>query len=112
MHATILIVKNEPGIRDMIRFALEQKQFQALTAESVNAATDIFQATNIDAILVDWMLPGANGIHLIKQLRKNASTSQLPIIMITAKTDDTDISQGLDEGADDYITKPFIRPGN
>ena len=107
MQATILIVEDEPGIRDMIRFALEQNQFQVVTAASVNAATEVLLEASIDAALVDWMLPGANGIELIKQLRKNASTSQLPIIMITAKTDDANISQGLDAGADDYITKPF-----
>lgn len=107
MDPTILIVEDEAGIRDMIRFALEQKQFQVISAASVYAATEILKDSHIDAALVDWMLPGASGIQLIRQLRKNESTSQLPIIMITAKTDEADISQGLDAGADDYITKPF-----
>ncbi len=107
MQATILIVEDEPGIRDMIRLALEQKQFQVVTADSTVTAHEMLKTTHIDAALVDWMLPGANGIQLIKQLRKNEATSMLPIVMITAKTDDADISQGLDAGADDYITKPF-----
>ncbi len=107
MQTSILIVEDEPGIRDMIRFALEQKQFHVVTADSVSTASDILRDASIDAALIDWMLPGASGIHLIKQLRKNESTAQLPIIMITAKTDEADISQGLDAGADDYITKPF-----
>jgi len=107
----VLVVEDESAIRDMIRFALEQHQFQVITAESVHAATDILQDNSthspINAALVDWMLPGASGLQLIKQLRKNESTRLLPIIMITAKTDEDDISEGLDAGADDYITKPF-----
>ena len=107
VQSRILIVEDEQGIRDMIRFALEQQDFHVIATESVSAANKQLQEDQIDLALVDWMLPGASGIQLIKQLRKNESTRMMPIIMITARSEDSDISEGLDAGADDYITKPF-----
>lgn len=107
MQSRIMIVEDEQGIRDMITFTLEQKDFQALAAESVHEAKKILEDEQVDLALVDWMLPGTSGLQLIRQLRKNESTRLLPVIMITARTEESDISEGLDAGADDYITKPF-----
>ncbi len=107
MQPRIMIVEDEQGIRDMITFTLEQKDFHVLAAESVHEAKKILEDEQIDLALVDWMLPGTSGLQLIRQLRKNESTRLLPVIMITARTEESDISEGLDAGADDYITKPF-----
>ena len=107
MQQRIMVVEDEQGIRDMIRFALEQKDFHVLPTQSVNEANQLLQEDHVDLALVDWMLPGASGLQLIRQLRKNESTRFMPVIMITARTEEADISEGLDAGADDYITKPF-----
>jgi len=107
MPIHILIVEDEPAIAEMIRMSLEREDFRASLAEDVPAAKEIVANDPIDLALVDWMLPGATGIELIRYLRKDDTTGQLPIIMLTAKTEERDITSGLDAGADDYLTKPF-----
>jgi two-component system phosphate regulon response regulator PhoB len=105
--ATILIVDDEPDIREMIRFALEASGLQTIEAGTAGeAARAILQGTP-DLILLDWMLPGRSGLELAKQLKQAPDTEHLPIIMLTARTEERDLVKGLGAGADDYITKPF-----
>ena len=103
----ILIVEDEPAIGEMIRMSLERDGFRASLVEDVPAAKEVIASDPIDMALVDWMLPGASGIELVRYIRKDDITSQLPIIMLTAKGEEADITTGLDAGADDYLTKPF-----
>jgi len=107
MNATILAVEDEPAIRDMIRFALERDGYTFLGVETAQEAREYLADQSIDLALIDWMLPGGSGIELVRGMRKDDVHRSLPIIMLTARTDEHDISAGLDAGADDYVTKPF-----
>ena len=103
----ILIVDDEPPIREVIRFALEAADFQALEAGHADEARNQIIAENPDLILLDVMLPGRSGLELARQLKQNPKTRELPIIMLTARSEEQDKVSGLEIGADDYITKPF-----
>ncbi len=103
----ILIVDDEPPIREVIRFALEAADFQTLEAGHANEAMKQITAENPDLILLDLMLPGRSGVEFARQVKQNPRTRDIPIIMLTAKSQEQDKVKGLDVGADDYITKPF-----
>jgi len=105
--AQILVVEDESSIRDMLRYAMERDGHTVHAAGSVAAARALLADHSIDLALVDWMLPGGSGLEFVRALRKNEITSSLPVIMLTARTDEHDITAGLDAGADDYVTKPF-----
>ncbi|MEP5765667.1 MAG: phosphate regulon transcriptional regulator PhoB [Halieaceae bacterium] len=104
---TVLIVDDEFAIRDMLRMALEIAEFNCLEADNIQSAYRIVVDQRPDIILLDWMLPGGSGIELLRRLKRDDSTRELPVIMLTAKTSEDNVIQGLDVGADDYITKPF-----
>ncbi len=103
----VLLVEDEAAIREMLLFSLERAGFELIVASEVTAAKKCIQNQLPDIILLDWMLPGVSGIDFAKVLRKDENTSQVPIIMITARTEEHDMIQALEVGADDYITKPF-----
>ena len=103
----ILIVDDETPIREVIRFALEVAEFQVLEAAHASEARSKIATGHPDLILLDLMLPGRSGLELAQELKQNIKTRTLPIIMLTAKTQERDKVAGLDIGADDYITKPF-----
>lgn len=100
-------MEDEAAIRDMIRFALERDGHTMIGAESAQEARHILADKPIDLALVDWMLPGGSGLELVRGMRKDELYRNLPVIMLTARTDEHDITTGLDAGADDYVTKPF-----
>ena len=103
----ILVVDDEPDLRDMLRFALETEGFEILEAADTQKAYWLITDQDPDLVLLDWMLPGGSGIELLSRLKKEEATQSLPVIMVTAKAREEDIIQGLDMGAHDYITKPF-----
>ncbi len=105
--ATVLIVDDEPDIREVIRMALESVDFDVLEAGHAEEARQILASDQPDLLLLDWMLPGRSGLELAQQLKQNPKSRQLPIIMVSAKGEEEDRVKGLDTGADDYITKPF-----
>lgn len=107
ISAHILIVEDEPEIRSMLQLALKKHGHTVTEAESSEQARIHLNDPSIELALVDWMLPGGSGIELVRSLRKHDSFKQLPIIMVTARTDDEQIAAGLDAGADDYVSKPF-----
>jgi two-component system phosphate regulon response regulator PhoB len=104
---TILIIEDEAPIRDMIRFALESADFDVMEAENTKEAERLIAQRIPDLILLDWMLPGENGIQFTKKAKSNFSTENIPIILLTAKAEEESKIKGLETGADDYITKPF-----
>ena len=104
---TVLIVDDEFAIRDMLRMALEISEFNCLEAENIQDAYQVIVDDRPDIVLLDWMLPGGSGLELLRRLKRNDATKDLPVIMLTAKTTEDNVIQGLDVGADDYITKPF-----
>lgn len=104
---TILIVDDETPIRDMLRVALEMADYNCLEADNAQLAHGLAVDKKPDLILLDWMLPGTSGIELARRLKRDEVTSEIPIIMLTAKGEEDNKVQGLEVGADDYITKPF-----
>lgn len=105
--ANILIVDDEEAIREMISVSLELAGFHWMEAENGQMAHSIIVDERPDLILLDWMLPGVSGIELARRLKRDEATSEIPVIMLTAKSEEDNKIQGLDAGADDYITKPF-----
>ena len=103
----ILVVEDEPAIAELIAVNLRHGGFEPVVAyDSVTAQREL-DAVLPDAILLDWMLPGQSGIALARHWRKQARTKSIPILMLTARSDELEKVAGLDAGADDYITKPF-----
>jgi len=104
---TVLLVEDEAPIRDMIAVELEMADYRVLEADNVQDAHAMVVDHCPDLVLLDWMLPGASGIELARRLKRDTATAELPIIMLTAKSEEDNKIQGLEAGADDYITKPF-----
>ena len=103
----ILIVEDEPAIAELISLNLRHDGHEVRLAESSQMAQAAVDAALPDLVILDWMLPGESGIQLAQRWRRDARTRELPIVMLTARSDDRDVVQGLDAGADDYLTKPF-----
>jgi two-component system phosphate regulon response regulator PhoB len=103
----ILIVEDEPAIAELIAVNLRHNGLTPVWAENGEAAQREIDTVLPDAILLDWMLPGASGVQLARRWRADARTRAIPILMLTARGDEPDKIAGLDAGADDYITKPF-----
>ncbi len=106
MNETILVVEDERAIREMIALFLMQNNYHVLEAEDYQSAVSKL-AEKPKLILLDWMLPGCSGIQFIQYLKKQEETAKIPIIMLTARSAEEDCITCLNEGADDYITKPF-----
>ncbi len=103
----ILVVEDEQPIRDLISFGLRRAGFQVAIAEHSQGALASIGDRRPDLILVDWMLPDMSGLELTRQLRRDANTRDIPIMMLTARAEEADKIAGLEGGADDYVTKPF-----
>ncbi|ENM3887514.1 phosphate regulon transcriptional regulator PhoB [Vibrio cholerae] len=107
MSRRILVVEDEAPIREMLCFVLEQKGYQAVEAEDYDSAMSELAEPFPDLVLLDWMLPGGSGINLIKHMKREEMTRNIPVVMLTARGEEEDKVRGLEVGADDYITKPF-----
>lgn len=103
----ILIVDDEAPIREMLATTLEMSDYECVEAENTQQAQSLMLDSMPDLLLLDWMLPGTSGIEFARRLKKDELTAELPIIMLTAKGEESNKIQGLESGADDYITKPF-----
>ena len=104
---TILVVDDEPGIVTIVRDYLDRAGFRVLTAGDGETALRLARTERPSLVLLDLMLPGLDGLDVTRALRQDPSTNGLPLIMLTARVDETDRVAGLELGADDYITKPF-----
>lgn len=107
MHKRILVVEDEASIREMVAFALRKADMEVIQAADARAALVAISDTPPDLILLDWMLPGMSGLELARRLRQERRDVQIPIIMLTARGEETDRVSGLDSGVDDYVVKPF-----
>ena len=105
--STIVVVEDEEDIYEVVRYNLEKEGFHVHGAFSGEIAQQIIKVHQPDLVLLDLMLPGISGLDLCRKLKQQDDTRQIPIIMVTAKTEDSDIVAGLELGAEDYITKPF-----
>ena len=107
MAHKILIVEDEPEIRELLSFALSREGYDVLEAETAEAALLKMDSRMPDLAVVDWMLPGMDGVELARRIRRDEVGSDLPIIMLTARGDEPDKLKSFASGVDDYITKPF-----
>lgn len=107
MPANILVVEDEPAIQELLALNITQAGHNAIRALSAEIAQDLMRETIPDLILLDWMLPGMNGLDFARKLKADALTKNIPIIMLTARGEEYDKVRGLELGADDYVTKPF-----
>lgn len=103
----ILIVDDESPIRELIRFNIEKAGFTSVQAENASQAISLARSETPGLIILDLMLPDMSGLDVCRVLKSDSSTKHIPVIMVTAKTEDSDIVTGLELGADDYVTKPF-----
>jgi DNA-binding response OmpR family regulator len=103
----ILVVDDEKDLVDLITYNLQRNGFDILAAYNGNDALEIAQRELPDLIILDLMLPGTDGTEVARRLKADSRTAQIPIIMLTAKSEETDVIVGLTLGADDYVTKPF-----
>ena len=104
---TILVVEDEKDLADLIAYNLKRSGYDVVTAEDGNTALEIAARQSPDLVLLDLMIPGIDGSAVARRLRADPETSHIPIIMVTAKGEETDVIVGLTLGADDYVTKPF-----
>ena len=107
MVATVLVVEDEPAIQELIGINLKQAGHRVLSALNAEDAQRLLHNTLPDLVLLDWMLPGMSGIEFAKRLKSDTYSKSIPIIMLTARGEESDKVKGLDTGADDYVTKPF-----
>ncbi|HMA31191.1 MAG TPA: phosphate regulon transcriptional regulator PhoB [Casimicrobiaceae bacterium] len=107
MMPTILVVEDEPAIVELLKVNLADAGYGVKTAADAEAAQAVLKEALPDLVLLDWMLPGQSGLALAKELRGNARTRELPIIMVTARSGESDKVAGLEAWVDDYVTKPF-----
>jgi two-component system phosphate regulon response regulator PhoB len=103
----ILLIEDEAAIREMTAMALERAGYQVSEAVDASQAERLLSDGVPDLILLDWMLPGSSGIELARRFRREEYTREVPIIMLTARSEEDDRIRGLESGADDYVTKPF-----
>ncbi len=103
----VLIVEDEPAQVEMLRYNLKSQNYEVVVATDGEAGVEKARDELPDVILLDWMLPRLSGIEACRQIRRMAATRQIPIIMLTARSEERDRVRGLDIGADDYISKPY-----
>jgi two-component system phosphate regulon response regulator PhoB len=104
---TILVVEDEPAIMELLQVNLVDAGYDVRAASDAETAQTMLNEALPDLLLLDWMLPGQSGLAFAKQLRTEARTKELPVIMVTARTDEADRVAGLEAWVDDYVTKPF-----
>src|SRR5215813_3705077 len=103
----VLVVEDEAALATMLRYNLEKQGYRVEEAADGQEALTRIAETQPDLVLLDWMLPQMSGLEVCRQLRRRSATRDLPVIMVTARTEDQDAVRGLNTGADDYIAKPF-----
>lgn len=103
----ILLVEDEKPIREMVFFALDGDEYEIVEAVDGRQASEYLNTNMPDLILMDWMLPDVSGLELVRRIKRDELLSSIPVIMLTAKAEEHNKIDGLDAGADDYMTKPF-----
>ena len=104
---TVLVVEDDPDIRELLKFTLERAGLKVVEAESGEDALTFLDGPQPSVAIIDWMLPGINGVELTRRLREDPLTSAMPLIMLTARGEEADKLKSFDSGIDDYLTKPF-----
>ena len=103
----VLLIEDELAQREMLRYNLEAEGFRVVQAKNGEEALVLLAEENPDLVLLDWMLPGLSGIEVCRQIKARPGTRAIPVIMISARTEEVDRVRGLETGADDYVVKPY-----
>jgi two-component system phosphate regulon response regulator PhoB len=103
----VLIVEDELDQQELLRFNFKREGFEVTAADDGPKALELARRAPPDAVVLDLMLPGMDGVDVCRTLRSESATAAVPVVMLTAKTEDADVVAGLDAGADDYVTKPY-----
>ena len=106
-HKHVLVVEDDIDIREMLAFSLEKAGYAVVQTEDAELALEKLGTLLPDIMLVDWMLPGMNGPDFVRRIRRDDLTKNIPVIMLTARSEESDVLQGFDTGVDDFLTKPF-----
>ncbi len=106
-HPQVLVVEDEPAQREVLAYNLEAEGYGVSKAETGDDALMLVDETEPDVIILDWMLPGISGIEICRRLKSNQETRKIPVIMLTARSEEADRVRGLETGADDYVVKPY-----
>ena len=104
---SVLVVEDEPAQREVLAYNLEAEGFRVAMAESGDEALVLFEEAAPDIVVLDWMLPGVSGIEICRRLKMNPASRNVPIIMLSARSEEVDRVRGLETGADDYVVKPY-----
>jgi DNA-binding response OmpR family regulator len=104
----ILVVDDEPHIREVLEYSLKLEGFQVYTAPDGRTGLELARKEEPDLVLLDWMMPEMNGLQVLSELKRDDKTKDIPVFMLTAKSMLLEVGRALYEGADDYITKPFL----
>lgn len=103
----VLVVEDEPAQREVLAYNLEAEGYDVAKAETGDDALMLIDEVRPDVIILDWMLPGVSGIEICRRLKTRAETRAIPVIMLTARSEEADRVRGLETGADDYVVKPY-----
>ncbi|MEM9262079.1 MAG: response regulator, partial [Pseudomonadota bacterium] len=103
----VLVVEDEESIVTLLEYNFRRENFQVIVANDGEDALLKVEETQPDIVILDWMLPKMSGVEVCRQLRSNVATGNIPVILLTARSEENDRIRGLDIGADDYLTKPF-----
>ena len=103
----VLVVEDEPAQREVLAYNIKAEGYTVVTAEAGDEALNMVRETPPDVIILDWMLPHVSGIEVCRQLKVSAQTAGIPVIMLSARSEERDRVRGLETGADDYVTKPY-----
>jgi two-component system phosphate regulon response regulator PhoB len=104
---TVLVIDDEKDLLNLVRYNLERADFKVLESTEGRTGLEIAERVRPDAIVLDWMMPAADGIEVCRRLRADPNTSEIPVLMLTARAEEADRIKGLESGADDYLVKPF-----
>src|SRR5881397_483175 len=107
MPELVLVIEDEKEIRDLVKYNLERAGFRVATAADGEQGLEAAYSSRPDALVLDLMLPGRNGLEVLRELRSEPATHDLPVVVLTARSDEMDKLLGFEQGADDYLTKPF-----
>ncbi len=107
MTNSMLVVDDDPDVRDLVTYKLVQEGWSVRSAADGDAALHAMAESRPDLVLLDIMMPGMSGLEVLQQIRSTESYASVPVIMLTAKAQESDVERGFELGADDYVVKPF-----
>ena len=107
IRPTVLLVEDEPAQREVLVYNLEAEGFDVISADNGEDGLLLVEENDLDLIILDWMIPQPSGLEVCRRLKSNPKTRQIPVVMLSARTEEVDLVRGLETGADDYVVKPY-----